>query len=118
MSGYYSIVQFMPNLKRHEGVNVGVMLLEPSTGLFNFILTRPVRQIQSRFNGTSESQIVQENLSFYNTVMAQEFHDLDSFTSFCLARYGGIHCTEPEWTSVGHGRFSVVLQDLLQELVF
>jgi hypothetical protein len=117
LSGFYSLVQFVPVPERCEGVNVGVLLFECDQQHFNFILTRPVRRIQSLFRGISSEDIATECLSFYNQIMATQFQDLDDLTEFCLSQKGVLRCTEPKWVRVDHSTFSVVIQDLLSTLV-
>lgn len=116
-SGFYSIVQFMPNAERQEGVNVGVLLLETGGGHFNFILTRPVRRIRAMFRDVSVTDVISASVRFYNTVMATGFYDLDDLTEFCLTQKGLLRCTEPQYVRVTPGDFNVVLHDLCDRLV-
>ena len=117
-SGFYSIVQFMPNPDRREGINVGILLFETGQNHFNFVLTRPVRRIRALFRDVSEADIASESVRFYNTVMAEQFSELDDLTSFCVTQRGHMRCTDPEYVSVPHPQdFSRVLQELAQRLV-
>jgi len=116
-SAFYSIIQFVPDPDRQEGVNVGVMLLEPSTRQFNFILTRPIRRIQCLFRQMSVVDIVPAHVRFYNRVMAEQFDCLDDLTDFCLKPKGLLRCTEPLYVPMNSQAFSTVLNDLLHRLV-
>jgi len=117
MSGYYSLVQYMPDPERAEAVNVGVLLLDTRDRAFRFIVTRPVRRIQRAFPGTSSKEIAAEVIRFYNTVMALDFNELDDLTEFCLTQRGVLRCLEPRWVDIPRGDLQLTLHHLLSRLV-
>jgi|AntRauTorcE11897_2_1112592.scaffolds.fasta_scaffold00416_11 hypothetical protein len=118
MSGYYSILQYMPDPERREAVNFGVMLLEKETGQFSWILTRPIRRIQRFFPGTSEAYLNDLMTAFYNRICAEQVNDLDDLTHFAITRGGVVQCSEPQWVDFAHKDMPKVLQRLLEDLVF
>ena len=117
MAGYYSIIQYMPDPSRCEGVNFGIMLLEKDTGMFRWILTRPTRRIQQVFPGVPSDILNDLITAFYNRLCAESISDLDGFTGFVLNRGGVVQCTEPVWVNFPTGHLEVTLHNLLEQLV-
>jgi len=118
MSGYYSIVQYMPEPERCEGVNFGILLLEKNTGLFRWVLTRPIRKIQRVFPGIHPELVNNVITAFYNRVAEETIDTLDDFTSFTIHRGGIIQCTEPSWIDFTTDDFHKTLEDLINKLVY
>jgi hypothetical protein len=117
MSGYYSIIQYMPVPRRREAVNIGVILLEKDTSYLNWVITRPIRRIQQVFPGTSEEYIQDLVKELHNRMCASDLKDLDDMTGFVITQQGTIQCTEPQWLSLNPGTYARMMHKLLEDLV-
>lgn len=118
MSGYYTIIQYMPEPDRREAVNFSVLLLEQDSDQIRWVLTRPIRKIQRVFLGSSEDQINAVITSFYTSICGEEINTLDDLNNFTIPRGGPVHCTEPTWIHFDPKDFGKTLEILLSTLVF
>ena len=117
MSGYYSIIQYMPEPERREGVNLGIMLLDKA-GPFRWVLLRPIRRIQRVFPGTDSDLLNGVITAFYNRIAEEAIDCLDDLTNFTIHRGGVVQCTEPCWVDFKAEDFHKTLEDLMDKLVY
>jgi hypothetical protein len=118
-TGYYSIIQFCPNLARHEVVNVGVVLFCPGLSYLDALVSEDNSRICKFFGAesfdsarvTSYKQGVVKRLRLER----DNFKSLKDLEEFAASRAGFIQLTKPLAVTVVVSEND--LQQLFDELV-
>jgi len=66
--GYYSVIQYMPDQGRREGVNVGLVLLREDPYFFNTRMNGDNSRAKRFFPGVDVSHLDMAKASFYNAL--------------------------------------------------
>lgn len=101
--GYYSILQFVPDLERTEGANIGVVLFCPEKGFLKAQTARGNDRVR-RFFGTSEdSDLDLERVNIFKTafeervqIETKRIHSLEDFRHFVDTRGNHLLLTVPK----------------------
>lgn len=102
--GYYSIVQYCPDLARAETANIGVVLLVPDRGLFRAKLVSDNTRVRHVFN-ISDSELRQLRAfkkSFISRIEAESLRitSLETLQKFVDTRGNFIQLTPPRFVKV------------------
>jgi hypothetical protein len=102
--GYYSLIQYCPDLGRRESVNIGVLLLCPELNFMKALTDPALKRLCSCFAATeAERRRVEElRASIQRRLRAEAAHirGLDDLKSFVASRGNAIQLTEPRPTKV------------------
>ncbi len=85
--GFYSIIQYVPDLDRSEGVNVGVALLSPTTGRAHVRLAETNEMVRRRFPGYAfdDARLGYAKSSLKSRLESRTFETLKDFERFAAA---------------------------------
>jgi hypothetical protein len=97
--GYYSLIQYCPDLGRHESANVGVLVFCPDLGFLDAIVTRNNARIIEFFgnHGHNWRQINSYKKGIVNRLKAEssEIKDFEGLKRFIDSRANLIQITDP-----------------------
>jgi len=117
--GYYSVIQYCPDLGRWEAANIGVLLFCPDTNFLRAITTKHNRRI-IRFFGSKGQDWKQVNTikkSLEKALSCNSFHinSLDDLRHFIATRANALQFTPPRPIKVTDPQ--TVLRDLYDRVV-
>lgn len=102
--GYYSIVQFCPDLARREKVNIGVVLLVPERAFLQARMVSDNERVKHFFgtSGDDAKMLTEFKKSFAARIEAEHggITTVESFKKFIDTRGNQIHLTEPAFVKV------------------
>jgi hypothetical protein len=102
--GYYSIVQYCPDLARRETVNIGVVLLVPERGFLQTRMVADNERVRHFFGTTGDDakRLSDFKKSFTARIEAEHSRvtTLESFQRFIDTRGNQIQLTEPAFVKV------------------
>ena len=118
--GYYSIVQYCPDLGRKESANVGVILLVPSLNYINGV-EDPSNARAKKFFGDSITNWELFNAgknAIFNRIVKDKnyFRTVDDLDRFANTRGNSFILTEPRSCRIDKAPF-LVLSELFDDLV-
>lgn len=91
--GYYSLVQFCPDLSRLEGVNVGVVLYAPANGQIEVQMTRNNERVRRLFGDQDWDFVRKAKNAIKTQLKTQHFSTLADLQSFISKRANSIQMT-------------------------
>src|SRR3989304_5504810 len=117
--GYYSLIQYCPDLSRLEAANIGVILFCPGRGFIRAKIAHGNDRIR-RFFGSQDSDWTQINAvknAIINRleVTGKDFKNLNDLTSFIATRVNGEQGTAPRPMKVSEPEKD--LDELFDDLV-
>jgi len=93
--GYYSLIQFCPDLSRLEGVNIGLALYSLSEKRVLVQITRDNHRIR-RFFGNQDWRLINRGkTSIRNQLASQQFPGIEEFEAYISKRANFIQLTAP-----------------------
>lgn len=102
--GYYSLIQYCPDLGRRESVNIGVLLLCPELSFMKALTDVELRRVCDCFAPTDaerrEVEAMRESIERRLIAEASNISSLDDLISFVRSRGNAIQLTEPRPTKV------------------
>lgn len=100
--GYYSVVQYVPDLDRAESVNIGVLLFVAETSFCEVRLSRDNRRVRHFFNTSSDDliRLTEFKRSFVHRIKSEKFHTIEQLKKFINTRGNQIQMTEPRFVKV------------------
>lgn len=117
--GYYSIVQYCPDLARREAVNIGVVLLVPDRSFLESRLVAGNERAKRVFGikGTEAKMISEFKRSFSERIVTEQgrIGSLESFQKFIETRGNNILLTPPAFIKVRECQATI--DQLFEELV-
>lgn len=117
--GYYSLIQYCPDLARLEAANVGVILFCPELGFIRAKIAQGNDRIR-RFFGSEDNDWTQIN-AIKNAIInrlevtGKDFKTIDDLTTFISTRANEVQLTTPRPMKVSEPAKD--LDDLFEELV-
>ena len=103
-TGYYSIIQFCPDLSRREVANVGVVLLCPETGFLQTRMAEGTSHLKQMFPKLKEDpQRLRSTLHSIATrlrVDADSYKTVEALRYFAETRANAMRLTLPMFVSV------------------
>lgn len=107
MKGYFSLVQYAPDVARQEAVNVGVVLLCPDQSFIG-VQMAPGNHRVRRFFGEeadhySHLNAMKDSLAARIQIEGEQLRTLESFRTFVAARGNKIVLTDPKPMRVTDG---------------
>lgn len=117
--GYYSLIQYCPDLARLEAANIGVILFCPERRFIRAWIAQGNDRIR-RFFGSQDNDWTQINAiksAMVNRleVTARDFKSLDDLTNFIATRANEVQITSPRPTKVSEPEKD--LDELFEDLV-
>lgn len=116
--GYYSLIQYCPNVSHGEVANIGVLLFVPKTGFVDVQVTPTNHRVAHIFGGGIHKydtlQRYKEGLSEWVNVEKRQFATLDSAKSFFAAITGNVLFT-PIRGVVCPGKAAEMLETLYKD---
>jgi hypothetical protein len=98
--GYFSLVQYCPDVARQEAVNVGVVLLCPERHFIGAKMARKNNRVRRLFkhdaDGTEHLDAMKNALASRIRVEASDLLTLDSFGTFVQSRGNKVLLTNPK----------------------
>ncbi len=91
--GYYSLLQFTPDLSRHEFVNIGVLVYSPRSQSLRVRFVDSNRRITQVFGKQDTAFLTNLKESFQNRLAREFFEDKQSLESFMSKRANAIQLT-------------------------
>ena len=117
--GYYSIVQFCPDLARRETVNIGVVLFVPEKGFFEPRMVADNERVKHFFgtSGDDAKRLNEFKRSFAARIEAEgtRITSLESLQKFIDTRGNQLQLTEPSFVKVRDCRETI--DRLFEQLV-
>lgn len=117
--GYFSIVQYCPDLARREAVNIGVVLVVPDRLFLDTKLVTTNKRVKRFFGtkGDDANLLTEFKNSFVSRIDAEQLRidSLESFEKFVDTRGNQIQLTKPAFVKVRDCRET--LQHLFEKLV-
>jgi len=117
--GYYSIVQFCPDLARRETVNIGVVLFVPEKGFFESRMVADNERVRHFFgtSGDDAKRLHEFKRSFAARIEAEgtRITSLESLQKFIDTRGNQLQLTEPGFVKVRDCRETI--DRLFEQLV-
>jgi hypothetical protein len=92
--GYYSLIQFCPDLSRLEGINIGVLIYSPEEKRVRCRFTKSNRRITQCFGKQDRSYIVGAKSAAKERLQRQVFATKGELAEFINKRANGIQFTE------------------------
>lgn len=92
--GYYSLVQFLPNLSRHEAVNIGIVLYSPEEQRTNVRLLKANSRIRQFFGKQDWSFIEYSKEALRYRLQHEHFKSKGDLEAFISKRANSIQLTE------------------------
>lgn len=117
--GYYSLIQYCPDLSRLEAANIGVILFCPERGFLRAKIAQGNDRIR-RFFGSQDNDWTQIN-AIKNAIVnrlevtGKDFKSLDDLTTFISTRANEVQLTAPRAMKVSDAEKD--LDELFDELV-
>ena len=117
--GYYSLIQYCPDLARLEAANIGVILFCPERGFIRAKIAQGDDRIR-RFFGSHDNDWMQVNAvknAIVNRleVTGKDFRSLDDLTNFIATRANEVQVTAPRPMTVSEPEKD--LDELFDDLV-
>jgi hypothetical protein len=98
--GYYSLVQYCPDLARQEAANVGIVLFCPERGFIKARMASANHRVRRFFgeeaDGYRHLNAMKESLAGRLEVEAGDFRSLDDLTRFVETRANKIQLSRPK----------------------
>ena len=102
--GYFSLVQFSPDVARQEAANVGVVLFCPDHQFIRAKVSSAVGRIRRFFGedvgGYQHLNAMKEALAKRIEIEKDQFTTLEDLQQFVLTRGNNIHLTQPKPVTV------------------
>lgn len=115
--GYYSIVQYIPNIARGEGVNVGVVLIIVDDEAEVYVRMSPDNDRVRKFFGPIDDALVTyEKKSVENRINNTDFKSIDGVRDYIRTRANNIRLTELRSILID-AHILTIMDELYAELV-
>jgi hypothetical protein len=92
MKGYYSLIQFCPDLSRLEAINIGVLIYCPEAGRLEFLLTHSNERIRVVF-GEQDWDFVNRARESVESHLRLGFDTVTTLESYISSRANVIQLT-------------------------
>ena len=99
--GYYSLVQFSPDLSRREAVNIGVVVYSPGDSRTRVKLLKNNSKIRKFFGKQDWSFILYSKEALQNRLQREQFASRQSLQEFISKRANAIQMTPLETMNLG-----------------
>jgi hypothetical protein len=93
--GYYSLIQFCPDLSRFEGVNIGVVLYSPSEKRLRVVISRSNQRIRKFFGNQDWKFVNRAKAAIENQLKSQQFQSVGEMEEYISKRANVIQMTSP-----------------------
>ncbi len=113
-NGYYSLVQFLPDISRLEAVNIGVVLLE-DTGKVHARLLKTNARIKQFFGKQDWLHIDFLKSSLQNRLAREHFESPEQFSDFAARRANLVQMSPPR--PIATDDVNAAIDSLFHELV-
>lgn len=114
--GYYSVVQYCPNVSRMEVINVGVVLLVPELNFFEVMMSKGNKKIRSFFEGCPSNCCLNKmKETFKGNIKNRGIIDLESLNHYIGTRMNSIIMTSVKTVRVDFPH--TVVTELFQSTV-
>lgn len=94
--GYYSIIQYCPDMKKSEAANIGVALICPDLNFSKVLINPSNKRIEKFFGKQDWEQIDLFKNGIQTRFENEKIDSLESFESFISSRANLIRYTAPE----------------------
>lgn len=117
MKGYYSLVQFCPDMSRLEAVNIGLLLFCPDAQFIGAQTLQNNKRVKSLFRGVDEVALdaAKQSLEARLRVAKADFKSIEDLQRFVDTRANELRLTTPRPVKVENPQQE--LEKLLLELV-
>jgi hypothetical protein len=104
MKGYFSLVQFCPDIGRAEAANIGVLLFAPETRFLRVILCESNSHVRRFFGRTApgEQHLEAMKRAFAAGLQStgKDFRDVEDLRAFSQSLANNIILTSPRWVKI------------------
>lgn len=118
-TGYYSLMQYVPNVRRNEGLNCGLLLLCPSQNYLDIKTNPSVSRLSHVFRNKSIEHIKAQIRYAQIQILSQKTKLLndESYLYLPLKNFNEVRFTPLVTTKVGNQALESLHQELYCELV-